>query len=71
MNDIVLPTETEIIASLITKYRGDLAEATKATEEALRELKTRLAQMERNQVAIAAQTALINTLEKDIKAKQV
>lgn len=70
MTDIVLPNDIEIIQSLLTKYRAELAEATTATENALRQLKQQLTTMERNQIAIAAQKALLDTLEKDIKTKE-
>ena len=70
MEDVVLPTQTELIGSLLTKYRNDLAEATGATENALKQLKQQLQTMERNQIAIAAQKALIDTLERDLARTQ-
>lgn len=70
MNDIVLPTQEEILGGLVKKYRDDLAEATSATETALKQLRQQLTQMERNQIAIAAQKALLDTLEKDLAKTQ-
>ena len=70
MEDVVLPTQTELIGALLTKYRSDLAEATGATENALKQLKQQLQTMERNQIAIAAQKALIDTLERDLSKTQ-
>lgn len=70
MEDVVLPTQTELIGTLLTKYRNDLAEATGATENALKQLKQQLQTMERNQIAIAAQKALLDTLERDLAKTQ-
>lgn len=69
-NDIVFPKgPAEVVTDLIQKYRSDLAEATAATENALRQLRQQLTQMERNQIAIMAQKALLDTFEKDFAAK--
>lgn len=69
MTDAVLPTGSELIKELITKYRKDLADATTATENALRQLKQQLTTMERQQVAIAAQKSLVDQLETDTQPK--
>lgn len=70
MDDIVLPTGLEVIKELLIKYRNDLIEATNATEAAMQQLKKQLNTMERNQIAIAAQKALLDTLEKDVQQKE-
>lgn len=70
METIVFPKGTnEIVGELLQKYRADLAEATAATENALRQLRQQLTQMERNQVAIMSQKALLDTFEKDLATK--
>lgn len=69
MTDLVLPdTASKTVFGLIRKYRADLAEATTATASAVQQLKQQLATMERNQVAILAQKALLDTLEKELAA---
>ena len=70
MNDITLPTQVELATSLIAKYRGDLAEAAGLTENGLKQLRTQLTTLERNQIAIAAQKALLDALEKDLTPKE-
>ena len=70
MNDLVLPKgANEIVGELFQKYRTELVEATTATENAVRQLRQQLTSMERNQVAIMAQKALIDTFEKDFTTK--
>lgn len=72
MNNVVFPKgPAEVVRELIERYRSDLVEATAATENALRQLRQQLAQMERNQIAILAQKALLDTFEKDFAAKEV
>ena len=67
MNDLVLPQDpAATVYGLIRKYRGELAEAATATTAAVQQLKQQLANMERNQVAILSQKALLDTLEKDL-----
>lgn len=69
MNDLVLQdTASSVLLGLIQKYRGELSEATTATASAVQQLKQQLTNMERNQVAILAQKALLDTLEKDLAA---
>jgi hypothetical protein len=70
MDNIVFPKGIgEITDEILQKYRSDLAEAATATENAVRQLRQQLTQMERNLVAINAQKALIDTFEKDLAAK--
>lgn len=67
MNDLVLPdTASQTIFGLLRKYRADLSEATTATAAAVQQLKQQLTNMERNQVAILAQKALLDTFEKEL-----
>ena len=70
MTDVVLPSGTELIGGLLDKYRADLLEATTATEAAVRQLRQQLTSMERQQIAIAAQKSLLDTLEKDLNPSQ-
>ena len=72
MNDVVLPdTASKVIFDLLAGYRSQLGEATTATNAALQQLKQQLTNMERNQIVIMAQKALIDNLEKDLAAKHV
>ena len=67
MKDLILPQDpTDTIYRLIRKYRADLVEAVTATTAAVQQLKQQLANMERNQVAMLSQKALLDTLEKDL-----
>ncbi|RTL07623.1 hypothetical protein EKK58_00180 [Candidatus Dependentiae bacterium] len=69
MNDLVLPdTASQTIFGLLRKYRADLSEATTATASAVQQLRQQLTNMERNQVAILAQKALLDTFEKELAA---
>lgn len=52
-----------ISASILADHRRQLLDAQAATEQALRQLKGQLAQLERNQIAIAAQRSLLDSLE--------
>lgn len=64
--NVVLPTEGEIIHSLINKYRDELAAATTSTDEAIKKLKQQMQLVERNQIMITAQARLLDTIEKDL-----
>lgn len=67
MNDVVLPdAASQVVFGLLRKYRADLSEATTATAAAVQQLKQQLTNMERNQVAILAQKALLDTFEKEL-----
>lgn len=68
MNDLVLENPGAITSQLLLKYRRELADATTATSEAVQRLRQQLSNMERNQVAIMAQKALLDTIEKDLAA---
>lgn len=57
------------IKELLVKYRAELLEAVNATNTAINQLKQQLNTMERQQIAIAAQKALLDTIEKDIQLK--
>lgn len=54
------------IQSIIAGKRASLAEATSATEAAMRQAKQQLDTLQRNYVAIAAQKALLDEMEKEL-----
>ena len=68
MTDTVSPVGQDLVASLIAKYRSDLTEVAGTTTAAIKQVQQQLTGLERNQIAIAAQKALLDTLEKDLKA---
>ncbi len=70
MEDLVLPDNTAPVERLIAKYRKELEAATTATSGAVAQLQQQLVKMERNQVALLAQKALLDTLEKDLAVSE-
>lgn len=55
----------EVLKSLIARYREDLEQTATETETGLAKVKQQLTYLERNKIMVAAQQALLTTLEKD------
>lgn len=64
----VLPTtEFDLVLSIIADYQAQIDAANKSTEEALEKLRKNLKLAESNNIALAAQRKLLETLEQNFK----
>ena len=75
INDqVVFPSDGEILNSLLAKYTEELNQATASTEESIKNIKQSMINMERNSIMIKAQQGMIMQLKKDmesVKASQI
>jgi hypothetical protein len=68
VSDPANPPEPPGFEQILADHQRQLVEAHNATEAALRQLKAQLGQLERNQIAIAAQRSLLESLQQAITA---